>query len=109
MTKYRAISDGHTEHLQYLKERKFLFLFTVKSWCYIWRPYYDTIFGRTLDVCKYDTYICSYNTNLGHFKSKYTDIDEYFRWASKEQERLELKANKEKEKTNKKKGKIRYL
>ena len=46
MTKYRIVSDGYAEHLQYLRERKFLFFFSVRYWCYIWRPYYDRIWGR---------------------------------------------------------------
>ena len=109
MTKYRIVSDGYAEHLQYLKERKFLFFFTVRSWCYIWRPYYDRIWGRSLDSCLYDTYISSYNTNFDRFTSEYKCISKYFEWASKKQRLLEKEANKENEKINKRKSEVTYL
>ena len=109
MTKYRIVSDGYAEHLQYLRERKFLFFFSVRYWCYIWRPYYDRIWGRGMDSYGYKTYISSHNTDFESFTSKYKCISEYFKWASKEQKRLESRAKKETEEINKRKSEVTYL
>ena len=57
MTKYRIVSDGYAEHLQYLYEKKVFFFFTVKKWRYIWYPYYDKIWGRSLNISGYDNYM----------------------------------------------------
>jgi len=108
-TKYRTISDGYKEYLQYERKTHFLFIFTVYKWTYIWRPYYDQIWGRSLDTTCSDTYICSYNTYFKDFIEKYPHIEDYFTWADEEQKRLEHIANEEKKEIEEKKDTVKYL
>lgn len=109
MTKYRTVSDGYAKHMQYLHEEKSLFFFTTKKWCYVWWPYYDRIWGRSLDGGGYKTYVCSYNNDLSLFPKKWPDIEKYFEWANKEQERMESVAAKRQAEINENKGRIEYL
>lgn len=108
MTKYRIVSDGYASHLQYLKEYKILGI-SCKKWSYIFYPYYDKIYGRSLDSNGYDTLVCSYNTNFAQFTKEWKDINLYFEWAEKEQKRLEDKAAEYDKEIKRKKNEIKYL
>lgn len=94
MTKYRKISNGHWDFLQYRKEKKILWLFSYHKWEYVWKPYYDKIWGRGLDCSGTKGYVNSLNCNLTSFINKWTNIEDYFQEAKKEQTLLEDKANK---------------
>jgi len=106
MTKYRTVSNGYYDELEYQKEFKFLF-FKRNSWHSVWRPYYDEIWGRTLDYRH--NYINSINTNIKDFVTKWPNIKNYFDWALEEQEKLEEKINKERIKIELKKQEVKYF
>jgi hypothetical protein len=89
MTKYRTISDGYCERLQYLTMEKTFFGLRKKLvWAYVFHPYYHRSYGRD-DVLFHKTCVCSYNETLATFPKRWPEISKYFEWASKEQSRLE--------------------
>jgi len=106
MTKYRAVSNGHYDELEYERETHFLF-FKLKSWRPVWRPYYDEIWGRQLGFAV--KFINETNTNLKNFTTKWPDIKKYFEWAFEEQEELEEKVNKERAEREARKQDIKYF
>ncbi len=108
MTKYRKENDGYVDFLQYEKETNFLF-FTFKTWKYVWRPYYCSSFGRSMDTTGYDTYVCRYNNNLEDFVQKWKNIDDYFEYANEEQARLESNENKRKLKIKLKENTVSFF
>lgn len=109
MTKYRTVSNGYAKYLQYLYEYKYLFCFTREKWCYVWKPYYNRVYGRSLDICGYNTYVCSYSHDLKEFSNKWPDINKYFEWAEKEQKRLESDVEKFHNEVNNKRGQVDYI
>ena len=106
MTKYRAVSNGYYDELEYEKETHFLF-FKRKSWCPVWRPYYNEIWGRQLGF--QDKFITGINTNLKDFTTKWPEIKDYFKLAWEEQEKLEEKVNKKREEREKKRQDVKYF
>lgn len=88
MTKYRKIHNGHWEFLQYQNERTFLFIFKLKRWCYVWKPYYDDIWGRQLDSSGDKCFVNSLGCNLKDFIDKWPNVNLYFEWAENEQKKL---------------------
>ena len=93
-TKYRIISDNHWDYLQYLTIKKHFFFWTKEVWSYVWKPYYDKIYGRSLSsVCEWDIWINSLEDgNLEKFTKKWIYIEDYFKEAKVEQDRLIAKA-----------------
>jgi hypothetical protein len=108
MTKYRKINNGHWNFLQYEKECTFLF-FKWKRWEYVWKPYYDKIYGRTLDVTGYHCQVNDLTENLEAFVQRWRDIEDYFNWAEIEQRRLESKAMEWQKRRDSKNGQISPL
>ena len=75
-TKYRIVNDGHRYFLQYEK-RGWLF----SKWTYVWKPYYDEIWGRELDSLGTKCYVNGTESYLREFTEKWKYIDEYFKYA----------------------------
>jgi hypothetical protein len=108
-TKYRSISNGHWDFLQYEKEYTFLFFFKRKKWVNVWKPYYDKHYGRGLDITGADQSVTSLGNNLEEFAQKWPNIEDYFQWASLRQTELVMKVNDYWKERNSKKGKITNL
>ncbi|QQR76636.1 hypothetical protein IPJ63_04030 [Candidatus Nomurabacteria bacterium] len=109
-TRYRTISDGHVEFLQYYRTYKVFFgLIKLSAWTNVWYPYFDKLWGRTLDSSGYNGYACTYNTNLEKFKDDWPNIEDYFKWAEEQQKILEAEAKEYKEEIEKKKGEVKML
>jgi hypothetical protein len=64
MTEYRKISNGHWDFLQYKKEKRFLWVFKYYKWEYVWKPYYDKHWGRSLDSSGDNRFVYSLRQNL---------------------------------------------
>jgi hypothetical protein len=114
MTKYRIVSDGYAEMLEYLKTYKCSFFFwkwELQKWTRVWWPKYDKVRGRD-ESCvfpEYDLHVSMYNNNLKKFVEMWPNIDEYFTWATTEQKRLEQLATDYWQNHEKKKKTIKYL
>lgn len=109
MTKYRTISNGHWDYLQYEVEYKFFFFWTRKNWEYVWKPYCDKATGDyygSEDNC----YINSLRDgNLEKFVQRWPNIEEYFEQAKLEEVKL-IKIHDEYQKQiEEKKNRITYL
>ena len=106
-TRYRTVSNGHWEFLQYAMEFKIIwFKFTI--WEYVYKPYYSSIFGR-YDSTGVDTIVNSLHNNISNFISNYPDISMYLAWSVNEQKRLESEAAKEEEERYQRAGRVTYL
>jgi hypothetical protein len=119
------VSDGYVNFLQYRHTEtrvttlsfKFLFLrihrertrVVQTKWKYVWRPYYDRSYGRSLDTLGYDCYVCAYNENLTKFPTKWPRISAYFEWAKAQQDLLEAAVRKRNAEIEEKKGKVKKL
>lgn len=108
-TKYRTINDGYCIFLQYLHIWKLFYFIPIKTWKKIWRPYYDKNTGRMYDILGYDTYICRYNTCIDDFIDKWVYIDDYFKWAKIEQDKLVKKVHAQNAEIEEKKKEIKYF
>lgn len=106
-TKYRTVSNGHWDYLQYLVVKKFL-CFKFEEWNYIPKPYYNTFTGRS-DPNGSHTLLNSLYDNPEGFMNKYPYIDEYLKIYEARQAELEAEANKELHKYETKKNTIRYF
>ena len=108
-TTYRSKSNGYNNFLQYNDPVRLLFgLIVINRWKYIWQPYYDNIYERT-DIDGSKTFVNSYSRDLKGFIEQYPFIEEYFKWAKKEQARLEKKAENYWKEINEKRGEITML
>ncbi len=109
MTKYRTISNGHWDYLQYEVEYKYLFFWTRKRWEYVWKPYCHKVYGASL-TSDNDIYINSLNDgNLREFVQKYPNIEEYFERAKLRQAELVKIHNDYNNKIEEKKNVVTYL
>ena len=109
MTKYRTISNGHWDYLQYEVEYKYLFFWTRKRWEYVWKPYCDKATG-TYYSGEYNSYISSLKDgNLEEFVQKWPNIEEYFEQAKLRQAELVKIYHEYRKKLEEKKNKITYL
>lgn len=111
-TKYRAVSNGHWELLQYEAEVTNLFkrLFgCTKEWRYVPRAYYHKTYGRGLDSTGFDTRVNSLKNDLEWFVQAYPDITEYFKVFEAEQALLEAEVAAERAETEARKSNIRYF
>jgi hypothetical protein len=100
-TKYRIISNGYWEFIQYKVEKFYLFgLICIYNWYYVPKPYYDKYWGRELDITGADRFITSLDEDLDEFPKKYPDISVYFKWFEDEQGNLMDKAIKDKNNRN---------
>ncbi len=108
MTEYRSINDGYNNYLEYLYEYKYLFFFTKHKWQRIWKPYYDTIYGRDI-FDDSDLLVCGRNNALKDFVKKWPDIQDYFEWANHEQDKLVKKSDDWHTELYKDRGKIEYF
>lgn len=97
-TKYRSVcKDGYNTYLEYLTPSN--------KWKRVWYPYYDTFWGREKSELYDDVlYVCNYNTNLELFIKKYPIINDYFKWAEVEQDRLKQLAVQYHKNIDKRKG-----
>ena len=93
MTEYRKINNGYWNFLQYKKEKRFLWIFKYYKWVYVWKPYYDKHYGRSLDCTGDNRFVNSLQQNLKAFTEKWTDINDYFGEAQKEQDELVKKVS----------------
>lgn len=109
MTKYRTVSNGYWDYLQYEIEYKFLFFWTKTKWEYVWKPYCDKSTGTYL-AGKDDKYVNTLKDgNLEHFVESWPNIEKYFLQAKIRQEELE-KIHKDYDNgIEEKKNKITYL
>lgn len=106
MTEYRKISNGHWNFLQYKREYKFLWIKWHK-WCYVWKPYYDKYWGRSLDPTMADGFVSDLDwTDLDRFVQHWPNIADYFAWAKVKQEELEVAAIQQRLKVEEKRGQI---
>lgn len=106
-TKYRTVSNGHWDFLQYLVVKKFLW-FKFEEWEYVPKPYYCTFTGRS-DSTGSDIYINSLNSNLSKFVTDYPCIDEYLKYYNIEQDKLEVNVTKKQNEYEAKKNTIHYF
>lgn len=81
-TKYRLISDGHFEYLQYLKITKVLF-WNFKRWRCIPKPYCDLVSGTTFSFSGYYTLVTGDN-----IAKNFPNIEDYWPVYKKEQQEL---------------------
>ena len=111
MTKYRTVSNGYWEYLQYEHEYRFLYFWKKREWRYVWWPYYDKVTGRYYVDCPSDRgYVNSLRgITPKKFVEKYPDINEYFKWATEEQEKLVNESKEYWKEINERKTKIKYL
>lgn len=107
-TQYRTISNGYWEFLQYLTTKPYFVFWKKEVWSYVWKPYFHRSYGRE-DITGSDTFICSLHENLEKFVEKWPNIEDYFKSARVEQERLEYKVNVENAKYAAEKNKTRRL
>lgn len=107
-TKYRTISNGHWNFLQYLVVKKFLW-FKFDEWNYVPTPYYDIIWGRDLDSTGSDRFINSLHHDIEEFVNKYPYIDEYLKIYESKQAVLEAEVRKERQKYENKKNTVHYF
>ena len=98
-TKYRTISDGFTEFLQY----KGTFLWIIPCWIYIPYPCIE-IMPMASESC-----ICLYNTNFKEFIKKYPNINQYASAYDKEQKELKDGFNKRWEERQERKKQKHYF
>lgn len=106
-TKYRTISNGHWDFLQYLVIKKFLWI-KIEEWHYVPKPFYRTFSGRP-DSIESNTHINSLNDYPSDFVNKYPYIDEYLKIYETEQAELENKADKKIQEYETKKNTIHYF
>jgi hypothetical protein len=106
-TKYRTVSNGHWDYLQYLVVKKFLWI-KYDEWQYVPKPYCSTFSGRP-DSIESNTHINSLNDYPANFVNKYPYIDEYLKIYRANQAELEAKANKERQEYEDKKNRVRYF
>lgn len=111
MTKYRTVSNGYWEYLQYEYEYKYLFFFKKTKWLYVWYPYYDKITGRYYLDCPSDYgYVNSLRgIRPDEFVKTWPEIDAYFKWATEEQNRLVKISEDHWSGVNNKKNEVRYF
>jgi len=112
MTKYRTISNGYWDYLQYEIEYKEKHIFcktkTKTKWENVWKPYCDKSTGKYYGQ-KQDQYINSLNDDIKNFVQKWSNIEEYFIQSKIKQEEL-VKIYKEYNRSiEEKKNKITYL
>ena len=107
-TRYRRLSDGHQDFLQYEKEVRYLIFFKKKKWFYIPRPYYHTYYGRD-DMFGYETFVCALNSNLDRFAERWVDIKDYLKHYGENQTKLEDAARDYRTNIEKKKGTVKYM
>ena len=105
-TRYRAVSNGFFQFLEYqcLKER--MFLPDRWIWVKVPRPYYSWIHDRYGN--SYDVQISSYNENLKEFVKKWPHIDKYLEYFDIEEKRLIAIEEAKKVKIEKKRIEIEY-
>ena len=108
-TRYRRISNGHWDFLQYEKEVPHLIFFKKKKWFYVPRPYYDTFWGRSLDSIGDDTYVNSLKENLDMFAKKLGNIEDYFEFFNEQQAALVQKALEYQAEIEKKRGTVKNI
>ncbi len=110
MTKYRTVSNGHWEYLEYLSFKKG-FLGTKEIWKKIPCPYYHWLKGRSDDhSLKEDyLYINSLRHDLRDFVAKYTSIESYWPIYMAEQLVVETRARAKLSAYNERNGVIKYL
>lgn len=105
-TEYRTVCDGIVTYLEYKRIKK-RFFFDSENWVRIWRPYYDKWYGRDT-VLDSDLYVTTHDGRPEDFVKRWPDIQEYFKWAQQQQDRLEQAAKEFHDGLEKKKG-IAYL
>lgn len=115
-TRYRTVSNGYWELLQYevVKTYTVGFWFFKKTiekrnWYYVPRPYYDEIWGRSLDCVLSDTVINSLNTNLDQFVKDYPDINDWFKVYDKKQTKLVEQVKEKRAARAEREKKVRYF
>jgi len=109
MTEYRSVFDGYKWFLQYKKTKRFLF-FKWPAWRDVWKPYYDPIYGRSVDTTGVKCYVHSYTSSTFEcFRSQWPDVNEYFKWAMEVQRKLVSDAEARRDKREKRKGETKYL
>lgn len=115
-TKYRITSDGSIQYLWYLKHKKFLWLIPYKAWTRVWYPCYSNLRSNTYYMPNWrfshlnglDEYITSCIldelgfSNLKKFILVYPNIEDYFKWAFDEVEKMRLQSVEYKKKLIKK-------
>lgn len=106
-TKYRTVSNGHWDYLQYLVVKKFLWI-KYDEWHYVPKPYYRTFTGREDPNGSY-TLLNSLYDNLDDFMNKYPYIDEYLKIYETKQAELEDNAHKKRQEYEDKKNRVRYF
>ena len=109
MTEYRKINNGHWDFLQYKKQKRVLWIFKYNKWVYVWKPYYDKHWGRSLDYSGDNGFVNSLQTNLNEFTKEWVDIEKYFKVAQKRQDELVKKANEYHKNRNQLDGKVTFF
>jgi hypothetical protein len=109
MTEYRKINNGHWDFLQYKKQKRFLWVFKYTKWFYVWNPYYHRTYGRSLDSTGADCFVNSLYQNLDSFVKEWVDIGDYFKYAHKEQDKLEKEVNEINKNRNQLDGKVTFF
>ena len=108
-TKYRIVSNGHWDYLQYEVEYKYLYFWTRKRWEYVWKPYCDKTTGTSL-TSEWNIYINSLEDgNLEKFAKLWTNVEDYFIQAKVRQKELEKIYEEHRNKIEENKKKIVYL
>lgn len=107
-TKYRIVSNGYQQYLEYLKITKGFFLDSEK-WCRVWKPHYDEIFGRDYACLDWYLYVEGSEYELKDFTEKWPNIDEYFKYAEIEQAKLEEEVKKKREERKRRSKEVKYL
>ena len=115
-TRYRTISNGYWEILQYEVVQTYTvgFWFLKKTverkyWADVPRPYYDEIWGRNLDAVKSDTVVTSLKYDLNRFVKDYPDIKVWLEDYDKKQAELVENARKKRAERDENRRKVRYF
>lgn len=107
-TKYRIVSDGYQQYLEYLVTTEILF-WKHEKWCRVWKPHYDEIFGRDYVSLDWYLYVEGSDDELKEFTNKWSNIEEYFKWAECEQTKLEEEVKIKREERKRRSEKVKYL
>lgn len=106
MTKYRIISNGYWEYLQYATEHRFLWHKYVK-WHYVPKPCYDSVWGR--DWLDEYLFVNSLEDSIEGFIKEYPDINAYWPIFNEKQRKLEEEVRVEREKIENRKSEVKYF